>query len=91
MVSEFKCHEITKVINKLIGATDPVADSNIDSIVKENVKLLIDVTNWCLDGLYQTASNRHSPYGSQHDVGELAYSAMLQLKDWLQTCEEELA
>lgn len=83
--------EITKVLDCLIGRTDPVADSAIDAEIKENVKVLIDVTNWCLDGLYQTASNRKSMYGSQRVVGELAYSSMLQLKDWLQSCEDELA
>ena len=82
---------ITEVLDRLIGKTDPVADSNIDRERKENLKTLIDVTNWCLDGMYSAASNRHSPYGSQRDVGELAYSAMLQLKDWLQSCEDELA
>lgn len=82
---------ITEVLDCLIGETDPVADSYIDDEREENLKTLIDVTNWCLDGLYSAASNRHSMYGSQRRVGERAYSAMLQMKDWLQSCEEELA
>lgn len=91
MTRKFECKEITKVIDALIGATDPVADSTIDREINENLMTLIDVTNWCLDGIYSAASNRKSPYGSQRDVGERAYAALLEYGEWIKQTEEELA
>lgn len=91
MARKFESGEITKVLDALIGMTCPVADSTIDRQINENLMVLIDVTNWCLDGVYYAASNRKSPYGSQMDVGERAYAAMLEWKEWLENCENELA
>ena len=91
MTRKFESREITKLLSALIGATCPVADSEIDRQINENLMVLIDVINWCLDGVYSAASNRKSPYGSQRVVGERAYAAMLEWKDWLENVENELA
>lgn len=91
MAHKFESREITKVLDALIGKTSPVADSCIDMQRNENLMVLIDVINWCLDGVYDAASNRKSPYGSQRVVGERAYAAMLEWKEWLENIENELA
>lgn len=91
MVRKFEGREITKLLDVLVGNTCPVADSEIDRQINENLMVLIDVTNWCLDGVYSAASNRKSPYGSQMIVGERAYATMLEWKKWLEEREEELA
>jgi hypothetical protein len=91
MSRKFESGEITKLLSALIGATCPVADSEIDRQINENLMVLIDVINWCLDGVYSAASNRKSPYGSQMVVGERAYAAMLEWKEWLGNVEDELA
>ena len=91
MSREFDTREITKLLNLLIGGTEPVEDSSIDAKVMDNVKTLIDVVNWCFDGLYDTARHRKSPYGSAMDIGERAYSALLEWEEWIRGVEEELA
>ena len=83
--------EIIKILNALIGMTEPTADSALDEKVEENLKVLIDVANWCLDGMYYSARHRKSEYGSARAIGERAYAAMLDWKGWLKDVEEELA
>lgn len=90
-MTKFNHNEIEKLLNAMIGETCPVADSEIDRQINENLMLLIDVINWCLDGVYSAASYRKSPYGSQRVVGERAYAAMLEWKEWLGNVEDELA
>lgn len=90
-MTKFNHNEIEKLLNAMIGETCPVADSEIDRQINENLMLLIDVINWCLDGVYSAASYRKSPYGSQRVVGERAYAAMLEWKTWLGNVEDELA
>ena len=75
--------EIIKVLGKLIGATEAVGDSAIDHKVEGNLKTLIDVTNWCIDGVNQSSWTRHRPEGSMRDVGERAFSALEEWRDWL--------
>ena len=83
--------EITKILNTLIGMTEPAADSAIDEVVEDNLKTLIDVINWCLDGVYDAARHRKSPYGSARDIGERAYAALLEWRGWINGVDEELA
>lgn len=83
--------EIIKVIDAMIGRTEPAGDSSIDHVVEDNVRTLIDVMDGCLDRMYEAAKYRKSEYGSQRDVGERAYAAMLEWRDWLNDKEEELA
>lgn len=83
--------EIIKVIDSMIGRTEPAGDCAIDHVVEDNVRTLIDVMDGCLDRMYEAATYRKSEYGSQRDVGERAYAAMLEWRDWLNNKEEELA
>lgn len=83
--------EICKLLEIVVGDTEPVADSYIDDIRNENLKTLIDVGDWVLDGLYYAASHRKDIYKSSQIVGERAYAAMLEWKQWLLEKEEELA
>lgn len=88
---KFSTQEITKLLDTMVGPTEPVADSAIDLEIKDNLMTLIDVVNWCLDGVYDAARHRHSLYGSQQYIGEQAYSAMLEWKKWFCNVEDELA
>ena len=83
--------EICKLLDIVIGPTEPVADSAIDIEREENLKTLIDIGNWVLDGLYYAAQHRKEPYYSSSKVGEKAYGAMLEWKDWLAEMEDKLA
>ena len=51
MSNRFKSYEITKLLETLIGGTTAVGDSAVDHEIEENLKKLIDVINWCFDGL----------------------------------------
>ena len=85
------CQEICKLLDIVVGPTEPVADSAIDVEREENLQTLIDIGNWVLDGLYYAAKHRKEPYYSSRKVGERAYGAMLEWKDWLAESEDELA
>ena len=87
---KWETNEITKLIDAMVGCTDPVGDSATDKTIEDNLKTLIDVTNWCLDGLYSAARFRKSQYRSMSDIGERAYASLLEYKDWTTAIEEEL-
>lgn len=91
MSGAFTSDEIIKLASALIGSVHPVADSAIDWKVEENLKTMIDVINWALGEMSEVAGNRHSFYGSQRDVGERAYAALLEWEEWLRGVEEELS
>lgn len=75
--------EIIKLLEILIGATEAVGDSAIDNKVEINLKTLIDVADWCMDGVSQSASTRHRPEYSMRTVGECAFSALCEWEEWL--------
>lgn len=77
-------NEIIKLLNILIGGTEAVGDSSIDTIIEANLKTLIDVTNWCLDGVAQSSETRHRFEGSMRNIGERAFSALDEWRMWLQ-------
>lgn len=83
--------EICKLMGIIVGNTEPVADSAIDTGIEENLKTLIDIGNWVLDGLSYAAEHCKDPYSSSRTIGERAYATMLEWKDWLTVKEEELA
>lgn len=83
--------EICKLLEIIVGDTEPVADTRVDEIREENLKTLIDIGDWVLDGLYYAANHRKDIYYSSQKVGERAYAAMLEWKQWLSEEEEELA
>lgn len=76
--------EIIKLIDILIGGTEAVGDSAVDRTVEENLKKLIDITNWCLDGIANSATTRHRHEGSMRVIGERAFSTMCEYHEWLQ-------
>lgn len=83
--------EICKLLEIIVGRTEPVADSAIDDEREENLKTLIDIGDWVLDGLLYAAKHRKDPYYSSKTVGDRAYATMLEWKDWLAQREDELA
>ena len=91
MNNRLTANEITRLLNALIGHVIPVAESDADREINENLMTMIDVVNWLLGYIYDAASCRKSPYGSARDVGERAYAALLDWEKWLAEVEEELA
>lgn len=75
--------EICKLLEIVVGETEPIADSAIDPEREENLKTLIDIGDWVLDGLLYVAEHRKDPYHSSRKVGERAYAMMLEWYVWL--------
>lgn len=76
----FKTKEITKLLNVLIGDVEAVGETNEDNSRLDNLKTLIDVTNWCLDGLqFAMASGYGRP---EYSMAEISYTAQCALDEY---------
>ena len=89
MADKMNSHEIIKLLDNLIGPVEAYGDSATDKRVMENLKTLIDVTNWCLDGVNQSSWTRHRPEKSMREIGETAFSALMEYEDWIRARREE--
>lgn len=80
MIRLFETKEITKLLDVLIGKTEAVGETNEDERRLDNLKTLIDVTDWCLDGLqYAMASG----YGrAEYSMAEIGYTAQCALDEY---------
>ena len=76
--------EIIRLLEILIGRTEAVGDSVIDDKIEDNLMKLIDVTDWCLDGVAQSSKTRDRFEGSMRRIGERAFSIMKEWSEWLQ-------
>lgn len=84
-------NEICKLLEIMVGLTEPQAESAIDDMVEENLKTLIDVGDWVLDGIYYAARHRKDMCCSSRVIGDRAYAIMLEWHGWLVAWEDELA
>ena len=82
-VSNLMSQEIIKLLDILIGPVEATGDVNVDDEINENLMTLIDVTNYCLDGVMFASETRHSLEDSKRRVGERAFSAMAEWNEWL--------
>ena len=81
--------EIIKLLENLIGDTEAVGDTWADEKIEKNLMTLIDVANWCIDVVEQSSKTKNRPERSMWQIGERAFAAMLDWKDWLTArCEE---
>ena len=81
--------EIIKVLDHLIGITTAVGDSWVDEKIMLNLKTLIDVTNWCIDGVHQSSETMCRPESSMHNIGWTANCALDEWRVWLNELFEE--
>lgn len=86
-MSEFTDTEIIKLMDKLIGCTEPQGESALDTQVAKNIGMLFNVIEWYLDSLCETAKHRKSYMYSVKYIGEMAYEG---LKDWKEMLEVKL-
>lgn len=82
--------EMIRIIDDLIGPTKPCGAIELDEERLHNLKNLIDITNWCLDGLLQSAEYRNSCADLVNKNGELTFATMLECKTWLEEILKEL-
>ena len=80
MTRMFETGEITKLLDVLIGKTEAVGETNEDERRLDNLKTLIDVTNWYLDGLQFAMA---SGYGrAEYSMAEISYMAQCALDNY---------
>lgn len=91
MAKKLNSNEICNLLDILVGLTEPQSDTNMDDEVEYNLKTLIDIGDWVLDGIYFAARHRHSLCDSSRAIGERSYATMLEWKNWLTEKEEELS
>lgn len=76
----FETSEITKLLDVLIGSVEAVGETNEDKRRLDNLKTLIDVTNWCLDGLqFAMASGYGRP---EYSMAKISYTAQCALDEY---------
>ena len=83
MSDKFTDSEIIKLLKTLVGPVEAVGETNADKVHLDNLKTLIDITNWCLDtiALVSYAVNRQEK--SMFDIGWTASCALDQYYSWL--------
>ena len=81
--------EIIKVLDNLIGSVEAVGETNTDNKRLERLKVLIDVTNWCLDGVQFASETCGRPEHSMHEIGWTAACALDEWQKWLEEINNE--
>ena len=83
-MGRLKSNEITKVLDVLIGEVEAVGETIADERRLDNLKTLIDVTNWCLDGLeFAMESGQVRTEASMKRISYTAQEALCEYKTWL--------
>ena len=86
-MNKLSSNEIIKLLENLIGQTEAVGDSAQDKKIEENLMTLIDVTNWCLDGIMQSSETCDKVEYSMHLVG---WRAKCALTDYMERLKERV-
>lgn len=90
MTRRFETNEIIKLLDALIGDVEAVGETNEDKRRLDNLKTLIDVTNWCLDGLdFAMASGWGRPEYSMAEISYTAQRALDEYGKWIAEVLEE--
>lgn len=88
-MNKFSSSEIIKLLDTLIGPTEAVGETNADNEILKNLETLIDITDWCLDGLNAASETCGRPEKSMHEIGWTAQYELCSLKRWLCDILEE--
>lgn len=88
-MTKLNSNEIIKLLDALVGSTEPIGETNYDLEVSENLKIVIDICDWCLDGVLYARQYIGRPERSMHEVGFKAQCIMQEWKEWLIEKEKE--
>lgn len=81
--------EIINLLDNLIGGTRAVGDSCADVKIEKNLMTLIDVANWCIEGVAQSSETKNRTEWSMRRIGEKAFGALIDWKEWLAERSED--
>lgn len=84
VMAKLSSEEIIRVLEAMIGSTEAVGDTNIDCIVMENLKTVIDVGDYCLDKVLLASTSCGRSEASMHEIGWTARCVMDDWKNWLE-------
>lgn len=83
-MERLKSNEIIKVLDALIGEVEAVGESYADERGLDNLKTLIDVTDWCLNGLELARESGQGRFeASMQEISHTAKRALDEYKRWL--------
>jgi len=82
-MSDLKSQDIIKVVDALIGPTTATGSEDKDRVIRNNLCKTIDLINWLLDGIVDSAGTRHAVEDSARLVGETAFGALYEWRDWM--------
>lgn len=88
MSNKLSSGTINMLLDNLIGDTEAVGDTWRDHDRLINLKTLIDVVNFCLDGVKRSAESEGFEY-SVVENRETARGALLDWRDWINEVLEE--
>lgn len=87
VMSKLKSNEIIKLLDAIVGSADPIGESNYDEKAADNLSVLIDITNWCLDGV---ANARDYIGRYEYSMSKIGFDAQCAMQDWLDWLKERL-
>lgn len=85
MGNKMTAPEIIRLLEILIGPTTAIGETNADERILANLRTLIDVANWCVDGVFQSSETMGRSAWSMHKVG---YEAKCALDEWRRMMRE---
>ena len=82
--------EIIKLLDNLIGPTEPYGDDVVDLARRDNLRILLEITDWCLDRIYFSLKGINSSQNSSRIIGNMAKSAFEDYEQWIKERLDEL-
>lgn len=80
---------IKDVLDLLIGPTSAVGSTHEDAERLQNLEVLIDVCDWCLDGIFGEYEKKDDYRASIENSAKRAERYLTTIKDWLGEIIEE--
>ena len=84
MGNKMTAKEITKLLGIVIGPTTAEGETYADERILANLRTLIDVANWCVEGVFQSSETMGRSEWSMHKVGWEAKRALDEWRMWLE-------
>lgn len=82
-------NEIIKLLDALVGSTEPIGETNYDLEVVDNLQKVVDICDWCLDRVVIARTYLGRPELSMHQIGYKAQCIMQEWEEWLAEKEKE--
>lgn len=89
IMAKLTSNEVIKLLDALVGSTEPIGESNYDLKVDENLKIVTDIGDWCLDRVLIARGYIEKSEGSMHNIGFKAQCIMQEWNKWLIDREKE--